>query len=196
MPALRSLTRLGAAAALCLAAACGGAGDPTSPSTHTEPRWDMDITVRYVRASSDATCDGTDIFGNNNPGEYQYDITASAKSNSIIKSLSTAGYGTVTGTSHVLDTGQTDNFANQTWSFTNLSAGEGVLLAMAVTEWDGLDKDSYMNNRSDGVELVPSTLRPAGGSMVNETLDVGNTKCGLSLVYDLNVVQRQVQVGN
>ena len=192
------LRRFGAAAALCLLAACGdaaanltGSGDPSSPQT--ESRWDVDVTVRYVHASTSETCDGTDVLGLNNPGEYQYHITAAF--GGVTHTLESPGYGSVTGTSYTLDKNENYNFANKTWSFTNLASGDGVTLRMAVTEWDGASKDSYMNDRSNSIQIVPSSLLPSGGTKTDRALGVGKSTCGLTLYYDVSAVQRQVQVG-
>jgi hypothetical protein len=191
----RLLLRCGAAAALCVTAACGSGSTPTGTTSHTESRWDLSVTVRYVRASPTETCDGKDLFGNNNPGEYQFLIDAYAIGDpGTVYSMETANYGEVFGEEHTLDVNKTYNFPNKTWSFPNLKAGSQVELEMSVTEWDGLNEDSYMNNRQEGVEIVPSSLLPNGGTRTDQKLDVGSTVCGLTLYYDVTVAQRQIKV--
>ncbi len=186
-----------AAVALCVTAACGGNSDPTGPSDDpgvtTETRWDVDVTVRYVHSSTVETCDGTGFLGADQPGEYQYRITASY--GGTTKTLETANYGSVLGQSVSLGKNASDNFANKTWSFVNLKAGEGVVLKMAVTEWDGTSKDSDMNNKSKSTTITPSSLLPSGGTKSDRGLGVGDSKCGLTLYYDVTATQRQVSVG-
>ncbi len=189
------LPRLGLAA-LGATVACGGSDDPTGPDPDVNPvtelRWDMDVIVRYVKASSNKTCDGDGTLGVQNGGEYQYRITASY--GGINRTLETNNYGSVAGED--IDLGKEDihNFSNQTWTFTNLKSGEGVVLRMRVTEWDGTNKDDYMNDRDDQVTVNPSSLLPTGGTRTDRALGVGNADCGLTLYYDITAIQRSVTV--
>jgi len=178
-------------AALATACAADATGpQPVDPAT--ESRWDMDITVRYLHSSSDRTCDGLDLLGFVNPGEFQYRITA--KYGSITKSTESKGYGTVGGTSKALKNDEIWDFADQTWTFDNMKAGDAVDLTLYVTEWDGTVKDDYMNNRSGNLSLDPSSLLPTGGTKTGRALGVGKSTCGLTLYYDVTARQRQVQV--
>lgn len=176
-------------------AACAGdaTGPADDPGPALESRWDMNVTVRYVRASSELTCDGETLVGTVNPGEYQYRITASYGGAS--HQTQSKSYGSVSGTSYELGRSEIYNFANETWSFANLREGESVRLRMYSTEWDGPSKDDYMNNRSNTLNLTPSSLRPAGGTSADRALGVGKATCGLTLYYDVTIVQRQVEVG-
>lgn len=185
---------------LTLALAVGAvacASDATGPAEDAGPtvesRWDIDVTVRYVRASSELTCDGETLIGTVNPGEYQYHIIASK--GSARQELRSKDYGSVSGTSYELGTSEIHNFGNRTWGFANLRAGESVTLRMYSTEWDGPSKDDYMNNRSNDLTLTPSSLRPTGGTSTDRALGVGKSTCGLTLYYDVTIVQRQVEVG-
>lgn len=181
-------------AAACTGDATGLVNDNTQQpdAPKLESRWDMDITVRYVHSSTKETCDGKDLLGFVNPGEYQYRITA--KLGSVTKSTESKGYGSVTGVSKALAPNKNWDFANQTWTFENMMAGDAVDLTMYVTEWDGLSKDSYMNNRSNNAQLNPSSLLPTGGTNKDLALGVGTDKCGLTLYYDVTARQRQVEV--
>ena len=189
------LPRLGLSA-LCATVACGGSSDPTGPDPDVNPttelRWDMDVIVRYVKASSNKTCDGDGTLGLGNPGEYQYQITAFH--GGITKTHETNNYGSVFGEDVELDKAEIHNFTNQTWKFTNLKSGEGVALTMRVTEWDGTEKDSYMNNRADQLSVNPSSLLPTGGTRTDRALGIGNQDCGLTLYYDITAIQRSVTV--
>jgi hypothetical protein len=186
-----------ALAALCATAACGEDNGPTAaspnpPAPTTETRWDIDVVVRYVRASGQSACDGDNIFGNVDPGEFQYRIVASY--GATTRSTETNNYGLVSGVDEELNTGDIHNFPNETWTFNNLKSGEGVKLQMWVTEWDGTDKDDYMNNRTASLTIVPSTLLPSGGTRVDRALDVGTENCGLTLYHDVTVRTRVVNV--
>lgn len=173
-----------------LATACAGnATGPQSADPATQSLWDMDITVRYLHSSTVETCDGS-VLGIVNPGEFQYRITA--KYGSVTKSTESAGYGTVTGESKSLTINQDWNFANQTWTFDNMKAGDAVDLTLYVTEWDGAVTDGYMDNRSNTLSLDPSSLLPTGGTKTGRALGVGKSTCGLTLYYDITVRQRQV----
>lgn len=184
-------------AALCLLTACGS--DPTGPDgpgpgpgPTTEPRWDIDVIVRYVKASGNSACDGTTIIGTVNPGEFQYRITASF--GELTKRLESNIYGSVAGADHTLGPEEIHNFANETWTFNNLREGQGVELRMHVTEWDGTEKDDYMNNRTEALTITPSALLPNGGTRTDRALGVGTSNCGLTLYHDVTVRQRQVTV--
>lgn len=52
-----------------------------------------------------------------------------------------------------------------------------------------------MNNRSNSLNVDPSSLLPTGGTRTDRLLGTGNANCGLTLVYDVTAVQRQVEVG-
>lgn len=177
------------------AGACGGdvAGPEEDPAPVLDDRWDMDVTIRYVRASSERTCDGLTIFGTVNPGEYQFLITGVF--GATTNTLATPGYGQVTGESHELGRSEIHNFANRTWRYTDLHKGQDVALTMRVTEWDGASKDDYMDDRQNTLNLDPSSLRATGGSSTGRALGVGNENCGLTLYYDIDVVHREVTVG-
>jgi hypothetical protein len=104
-------------------------------------------------------------------------------------------YGRVTGRSYELGRSEIHNFTNRTWRFADLREGEAVALTMRVTEWDGPSKDDYMDDLSDALSLDPNALRPSGGSSTDRALGVGGATCGLTLYYDIQVAQRQVEVG-
>lgn len=198
----QSLRRTAVATALlALGAACS---DPTGPAEpppeppppQLEPRWDVDLTVRYVRASADRTCDGlTASFPVEivNPGEYQYRIRAAYGGTSY--QTESRGYNRVTGTSYTLGPSEIENFPNETWKFTNLRQGESVALTLYSTEWDATERDDYMDNRSNSLNVTPSSLLPAGGTKTDRALGVGTSNCGLTLYWDVTAVQRQVEVG-
>jgi hypothetical protein len=183
-------------------AACSGSGNPTSPTASgpapapapsVETRWDLDITVRYVKASGDEACDGKNIFGRADPGEFQYRIVASFGSRS--ETLESFNYGSVAGISYILSPEEIRNFSNETWTFDNLSAGQGVRLTLYATEWDRTNKDGDMNNRSESLTITPSSLLPTGGTRTDRALGVGNARCGLTLYHDVTARQRQVTTG-
>jgi len=199
---LHALRLLGVVAVLSTGvAACSGS--PTSPTPTPTPgpgpvpivesRWDLDLTVRYVKASGDETCDGKNILGGVNPGEFQYRIVASFGSRT--ETLESFNYGSVLGISYTLSPGEIFNFTNETWTFNNLSAGEGALLRLYATEWDSANKDGGMNNLTDSQTITPSSLLPTGGTRTDRALGVGNALCGLTLYYDVTARQRQVTTG-
>jgi hypothetical protein len=148
--------------------------------------------VRYVKASGESACDGTDLLGAINPGEFQYRIVATH--GSTTRSTQSTGYGQVTGDSHPLSTTEIHNFGNQDWTFSNLDAGDAVKIEMWVTEWDGAEEDDYMNHRRASLDVVPSSLLPTGGSRTDRALGVGTGNCGLTLYFDVNVRTRLVNV--
>lgn len=176
-----------------VAAAC--ASDTTGPDAGPtlESRWDLDVTLRYLHSSSASTCDGKDLLGFVNPGEFQYRIKATF--GSTTKTTESQGYGSVTGTSKTLKSDETWDFGNKTWTFENMKEKDAVTLTLYVTEWDGTDKDDYMNNRSNSLEIVPSSLLPTGGTKTDRGLGVGKSTCGLTLYFDVTARQRQVEVG-
>lgn len=187
------MTRLGLVlAAIGGVAACGKEAGPTEEpgGPAFESRWDMTVTVRYVKGSSNLTCDGRDLLGAPNPGEYQYRIKAVY--GATVKQTESNSYGSVTGTAHTLEPTEIYDFTNENWSFNDLQAGQSVALTLSSTEWDGTSKDDYMNGRSNSLTLTPSTLRPTGGTSTDRALGVGNSDCGLTLYYDVAIVQRQV----
>ncbi len=178
-------------AALCATAACSN--DSTAPiDPATETRWDADLTIRFVRASGESACDGTNILGAINPGEFQYRIAASFGTKT--ETTQSTNYGTVNGTSHDLSTTETYNFTNQTWTFNNLKLGDAVKLDMWATEWDGVSKDDYLNNMHASLNVVPSSLLPSGGTRIDRALGVGKTTCGLTVIFDVTVRTRVVSV--
>jgi hypothetical protein len=188
-----TMTRLGLVlAAIGGVAACGKEAGPTEEpgGPAFESRWDMTVTVRYVKGSSNLTCDGRDLLGAANPGEYQYRIAAAY--GSTVKQAESQSYGSVIGISYSLMPEEIYNFANEDWSFNDLQAGQSVALTLSSTEWDGTSKDDYMNDRSNILTLTPSTLRPTGGTSTDRALGVGHSDCGLTLYYDVAIVQRQV----
>ncbi len=189
------LPRLGLAA-LCATAACGGSS-PTGPSdgggNTTKPQYDMTIKSRFVKASSSKSCDGDGLFGAKNAGEYQFRITGQYGSTN--RSYETTNYGKVTGANMSLKAGETGNFSDQSWTFSNMAAGEGATYTLRVTEWDGLAKDDYMNDLGKAAELVPSSIRPEGGTEKDRQLSVGTSTCGLTVFYDVTVVRREVPTG-
>lgn len=186
------LPRLGLAA-LCATVACGG-NSPTGPSdggnTSTKPQYDMTIKSRFVKASSSKSCDGDGLFGAKDAGEYQFRITADYGGTN--RSYETTNYGKVTGSNMKLQAGETGNFTDQSWTFSNLDAGQGVTYKLYVTEWDGLSKDDYMNNLSKTASLVPSSIRPSGGTEKDRQLTVGTSTCGLTVFYDVSITKRDV----
>lgn len=193
---------IAAAALMGLIAGCSDPTAPADPPSEPPPpafetRWDADVTVRYVRASADRTCDGlsaTFPVRVVNPGEYQYRITAVLGSTSYSKASNR--YNEFVGTSYELGPGEIHNFANETWKFSNLRQGESVQLNLYSTEWDGTERDDFMNNKRNSLRLNPSSLLPSGGTRSDRALGVGDADCGLTLYYDVTVVQRQVEVGS
>jgi hypothetical protein len=149
--------------------------------------------VRYVKASGDSACDGKDIFGKADPGNFQYRIVASFGSRT--ETTESFNYGSAAGLSRALYPEEIWNFGNETWTFNNLTAGQGVELTLFVTEWDGTNRDSDMNNRSNSLTITPSSLLPTGGTRTDRALGVGNANCGLTLYHDVTVRQRQVTTG-
>lgn len=164
-----------------------------TPTPVVESRWDLDLTARYVKASADSACDGRDTFGNVDPGNFQYRIVASFGSRT--ETLESFNYGSAAGISRALSPEEIWNFTNETWTFSNLSAGQGVQLTLFATEWDGTNKDDSLNNRSNSLTITPSSLLPTGGTRTDRALGVGNANCGLTLYYDVTARQRQVTTG-
>lgn len=196
MPDIKNLTTKMALFALAFSAfaACDQSTTAPEPEPELIGIWDIDVEVRYVKASPERTCDGTTLLGNNNPGEFQYRIRAF--DGSIAKEMETNNYGRVTGRSHSLDTSENHNFTNQTWEFSNLTEFESVGLWLYSTEWDGTERDDYMNDLSELVWLQPSRLLPVGGRSTDRRLTVGKSTCGLTLYYDIVVVHREEPVGS
>jgi hypothetical protein len=197
----RSTSLFLAVSATLALAACGSESKvgPTPAPTPTptpivESRWDLDLTVRYVKASGDEACDGKiPIVGTVDPGEFQYRVVASFGSRT--ETLESLLYGSVAGLSRALSPEEIWNFGNETWTFNNLSAGQGVQLTLFATEWDGTSKDSDLNNRSNSLTITPSSLLPTGGTRTDRALGVGNAQCGLTLYHDVTVRQRQITTG-
>lgn len=176
-----------------LAVACSAdATGPAQQAPTLESRWDMDVIVRYLHASTELTCDGKTIIGTPNPGEYQYRITGVYGSTS--KTTQSAGYGKVTGLSKQLAPDENWNITNETWTFENLKDGEAADLTLYATEWDGTSKDDYMNNRKETRKLVPSKILPNGGTKTDMAVGVGTSTCGLTLWFDVKVRERQIEV--
>jgi hypothetical protein len=150
----------------------------------------MTITLRYVVASSVQSCDGTGPFGGKDQGEYQFKVTGSTGTET--RTYQTDNYGTALGQMYRLEAGETGNFPDQSWSYSNMSDVDGIALRLYVTEWDALAKDDYMNDRSEVVQVVPSFIRPNGGIERDRTVAVGVSTCGLTLYYDVNITRRDV----
>jgi hypothetical protein len=165
-----------------------------TPAPVVESRWDVDVVVRYVKASADEVCDGTiPIIGTVDPGEFQYRIVASFGSQT--DSTQSSGYGSVTGNSRTMSPEELWNFGNETMTFSNLRAGQSVELTLFATEWDIASKDGYLNNRSNSLTITPSSLLPNGGTRTDRALGVGNATCGLTLYHDVTARVRQVTTG-
>lgn len=189
-------------AALCALTACSSGSNPAGPEDPppgpgpgpiTESRWDLDVTVRYVKASRDETCDGKTIFGVVNPGEFQFRVVGSFGSRT--ETLETFDYGSIAGISHMMAPEEINNFTNQTWTFNNLREGQGVELRLYATEWDVSSRDSDLNNRSSSVTITPSALLPSGGTRIDRAVGVGDARCGLTLYHDVTVRLRTVTTG-
>jgi hypothetical protein len=197
----RSTAQLLAVSATLALSACssdspaGPTPTPTpTPTPVVESRWDVDVVVRYVKASADEACDGRiPIIGTAEDGEFQYRIVASFGSQS--DSTQSLNYGSVAGISRSLLPEEIWNFGNETMTFSNLSAGQGVQLTLFATEWDTTSKDGYLNNRSNSLTITPSSLLPNGGTRTDRALGVGNATCGLTLYHDVTARVRQVTTG-
>lgn len=116
---------------------CGGAESatalaPVDPGPRLESRWDLTVTLRYVRASSELTGDGRTVPGTVNPREYQYKGVGTLGGNP--RFYFSSDYGSVSGTSYELGAGVSFNFADRDWSYTHLKAGDLVRLTLYSTE--------------------------------------------------------------
>lgn len=175
--------------------ACGSTMGPDGdepPAPRFETVTDVTLTPRYLTVRSKGACDGNAVIsGKPRNGEFQYRVEAH-RNGTRFRTLQSSGYGSVTGSAKSAGPGDRINFANETWAFDNLRAGDQVELRFRATEWDATSRDSYMDDLEHSRFF---NIPVAAQSVTGATLDLGATSCGLTLHYDLKVTSRQVQVG-
>lgn len=176
-----------AIAILCSATACS---DATGPEFETVT--DVTLTPRYLTVSSNSACDGSGVIsGEPRNGEFQYRVEG-WRNGTLLESLQSRGYGSVTGAATSAGPRETIQFANETWRFNNLRSGDQVELRLRATEWDGTSRDDYLNDRTiSGDFNIPIDPQDA----TNASLSVGTDNCGLTLHFDLSITTREVEVG-
>ena len=159
----------------------GGGGAGTGSSL-----FDVAVETRYIDVYG--SCDADDILGNPNPGEFQYSITISGPGRSHMHG--TRDFDTVTGEHVSAYAGDRINFPNVRLTFTNLteSVDNYVRVTMAMTEWDGLSRDSGMDGsniyRGDplvgGLDMTPGS--GTGGVVIRP-----RSNCWVEMVYDWEI---------
>lgn len=165
-------------------AACGPS--PTAPVDAPAPASEQPATPTYAYSVEVETryidiigsCD-TDIFGDEVPGEFQFHIKLSGPDGDRAPHQS-RGYDEALGTMYQRNAGTNINFTNRTYVWTNLTSPNGVRIALNVSEWDGVRRDSRMSDRGNS-ERVDYALGTR-----TRTLNVGATSaCRGRLYYDV-----------
>lgn len=176
----------------CLLAAC--AGDPTGTEETPGPgfvtRYDVTVTARYLRVSEPEACDGVAaISGDGRDGEFQYRIEV-ASNDGYFGSMESDDYNSFLGQAIVRLPGELINFTNRDFTVESLLPGDQVTITLFASEWDVASKDPRMDNRraSDVVYIGSST--PAGTAR-DMAINMGNSECGLTLVWDLSITKRE-----
>lgn len=175
----------------CLLAACGG--DPTGPEETPDPglvtRYDVKVTARYLRVSAPEACDGVAVLsGEGRDGEFQYRIEVSSN-DGYFGSMESDDYNSFLGQAIVRMPGELINFANRDFTVESLVPGDQVTITLLASEWDVAEKDDRMDNRraSDVVYISSNTQ---AGTARDQAINMGNSECGMTLVWDLSITKR------
>lgn len=167
--------------------ACSGSDSPTAP-TPTDPPvpsepsvFRVNVAATSIRVSPTEACDGRNFFTQNpENGEFHWRVQAGIGNNVAVTESN--GYGSVTGTPWSRGAGSLIDFTDTDWDFTNLRAGDKVVVQLRGIEWDGLGRDSDLNDRSatftiDADRIVSNTAE----------IDIGSDSCGMTLIFNYQV---------
>ncbi len=174
---------------LTILATVAGCSDATGPEAEPEPQfatvYDLNVETRYIEVIG--SCD-TDLFGNSNPGEFQYRIVVYGEGQEFTQQ--STGYNTVGGENFQRNAGNTINFGNRDYRWGGLESTNSISVKLHGAEWDGLSKDDRMKNRSGSVP-VPFALGTR-----TRAITIGATgACQIKLFYDATWTEREIPVG-
>lgn len=162
-----------------LLAACGS---PTAPEPAAEPPaepsyvYAVVVETRYI--DIEGSCD-TDIFGDAVSGEFQFRIVVSGPGGAR-PAHQTRDYNKVHGAHYQRNSGTNINFTNRTYGWEYLPDPGGIDVHFRLAEWDGLSKDSRMQDRSATVD-VPYEL----GARTRRVTLGSSGDCRGTLYYDV-----------
>jgi hypothetical protein len=161
------------AGTVALLVACGGE-DATGPGPGATPQgpgapaapqiYDLELAVGYDRRLIFVaeSCDDDDILGNRNPGEFQVQLVMEGPGGHR-ETFATDGYGDVLGANIQAHAGTSIEGPVMSHRWTAVDTTEGFRAWLRVTEWDGLSRDSRMNDRADTVVAGFSGAGPGPG---------------------------------
>jgi hypothetical protein len=180
---------LGVWTLLLMLAGCGET--MTGPETPDEPEpgatttvYDLDVTARYIDIAYAGSCD-INLAGQYVNGEFQYHYKVSGEGKTYTSESN--NYNSRFGITYSRKPEEVIDFSNKTYSWRGLSSSASITVTLFGVEWDGLVKDRRMNNRSGNnlVPFVPGTT--------TRRVDVGESGCKMTLVYDVRWTARVVE---
>ncbi len=162
-----------------LFAACGSPMAPEAPAEQpTEPTYVYSAVVETRYIDIVGSCD-TDIFGDAVAGEFQFRIVVDGPGGPRA-AHQTRDYNTVQGAHYQRNSGTNINFQNRTYGWEHLPNPAGIEVQFRLAEWDGLSKDSRMQDRSATVD-VPYEL----GTRTRRVTLGAQSNCRGTLYYDV-----------
>lgn len=180
---MKNPTRTGSRlSSLLLATLLGACGSPTAPEVEgpdaappepPEPTYAYAVTVETRYIDIVGSCD-KDIFGDEVSGEFQFHISVGGRLHY------STDYNKAYGTMYQRNGGTNIDFRNRTYVFDNLQSPGGIDIAFRLAEWDGLRKDSRMQDRSATLE-VPYAL----GTRTRKFTLGEKSDCRGTLFYDV-----------
>ncbi|MFK7844935.1 MAG: hypothetical protein AB8G77_06515 [Rhodothermales bacterium] len=160
---------------------------PTPEDTEPEPQfekvYDLKLTTKFIWITG--SCDKT--LGTSTSGEFQYryEINGGGKKFDHESLDFDSRFGVVY--NKVAD--NQINFADKTYSWSGMSSPAEIDVKLFGTEWDGVVRDSRMNNRQ-GSRTVPYKL-----GTETRTITIGATaECQMYLAYSAHWAERMVPV--
>ncbi len=168
--------------------ACSEGGDsPTGPVTGPETppaaptSFRVNVQAQYITISPSEACDGRSLFSQTPlDGEFHWRVQAGIGSSVAVEQSS--GFGSVTGTPYGRGPKGTIDFADTDWNFSNLGPGDRIVVQLRGIEWDGLSRDSDLNDVSG--DFIIDADRPLSN---RAQIRIGGDNCGMTLTFNYTV---------
>jgi hypothetical protein len=172
--------------------ACGGTDDDiTGPDLPTQQppvyAYDITVTVGDIQISTGESCDGKNIFGSADPGEFHYRVEVSQGETNLVRE--SKGYGAVTGTPSTRAPGTFIGLAEKAYNFKDLPRSGVVNIRLRGTEWDGLNRDDALKDASNTYAI---TMNQSPLGFHSRTITIGDDRCGMTLSYKYNLASRRI----
>jgi hypothetical protein len=177
---------------LATLSACGGTGDGiTEPGQPAEQSplfvYDLTVTAGDIQISTGEACDGKNIFGSADPGEFHYRVEVSLGESTQVRE--SPGYGKVTGTPSTRGPGTFIGLADKAYSFKSVPADGVVTLRLRGTEWDGLNRDDALK---DATKTLSISMNQSPLGLHSGAMAIGDDRCGMTLRYRYNLASRPI----